>query len=600
MNEGDKAFQSRYLLLQFGALATPEDTDPNLYSNWLMIRELLSALTPDFSMLLHNGKLDRDAIQDCAAFLQAAIGRKRDRNANMWGILLYFMLLLNVLFQSGAEEQKQVFVWMVKSVTRSSYELNNHTSVLEQFVIAVHKIQTTHANPLGREHETLFWHNYRTTCSPSAAIFNGANSPRFYAFRLDAVCTVIKNVLGRTFSAVEIHRMIDDSMWATKGKAQFYDITTNSWPIAHTVHDDATNTNTLVPLAEDELLVSHVKEQRCIFMKQVNFDEIVQSVERGSRVDTAYDLIEIESAHPDLGTYNFFAAVCGDDPDGWYGYRAINNTSFGKYCGSMNELRVGTSTSELEIIREVQQANINAGFGTIEKLYQPASLLKYYGYSFPDVDSLPPGLKMLPFNSRDSEDDVALSYDFPHWYESYFSRGAYGDLHDKDTNTYREYKGERGVTRPREDDEQSSAYGGPSPDRRDPGSSPLRDATMGLNSPNGPSTAHERPRKRRGVGARRFVLSEAEDENGENDEVRRLPCPYPCPANGAKLAPFWQEAPDAGMFDNDFIDDSPIGEEDYVPGACKQVIYSDETGDVVCGNACNPAEQLCHCCRLGV
>ena len=67
---------------------------------------------------------------------------------------------------------------MVKSVTRSSYELNNHTSVLEQFVIAVHKIQTTHANPLGREHETLFWHSYRTTCTPNAAIFNGANSPR--------------------------------------------------------------------------------------------------------------------------------------------------------------------------------------------------------------------------------------------------------------------------------------------------------------------------------------------------------------------------------------------------------------------------------------
>ena len=79
-----------------------------------MIRELLSALTPDFTTILHNGKLDRQAIQDCAAFLQAAIGRKRDRNANMWGILLYFMLILNMMFQCGKEEQKDVFEWYAK------------------------------------------------------------------------------------------------------------------------------------------------------------------------------------------------------------------------------------------------------------------------------------------------------------------------------------------------------------------------------------------------------------------------------------------------------------------------------------------------------
>lgn len=122
VNEGDAAFQSRYLLLQFSALKnTDDDNDPRLYDNWLAIRELLSALTPDFAMLLlDDGKLDRAAIQDCAAFLQQAIGRKRDRNANMWAVLLYFMLVINAMFQC---DQGQVFEWMVKSVTRSSYEL---------------------------------------------------------------------------------------------------------------------------------------------------------------------------------------------------------------------------------------------------------------------------------------------------------------------------------------------------------------------------------------------------------------------------------------------------------------------------------------------
>ena len=110
VNEEDKAFQSRYLLLSFDALDAQDD-DPHLYSDWMQTRELLSALTPDFSTLLHNNKLDREAIQDCALFLQVAIGRKRDRNANLWGILLYFMLLINMMFQAGKEEQKEVFEW---------------------------------------------------------------------------------------------------------------------------------------------------------------------------------------------------------------------------------------------------------------------------------------------------------------------------------------------------------------------------------------------------------------------------------------------------------------------------------------------------------
>ena len=145
-------------------------------ARWLMVRELMSALTPDFTTILHNGKLDREAIQDCAAFLQEAVGRKRDRNANMWGILLYFLLIINMLFQGGRDDQIEVFEWMIKSVTRSAYELNNHASLLEQFVLAVNKMWTTRCNPLGRETETLFFHNYRTTCSPHAAVFHTAGA----------------------------------------------------------------------------------------------------------------------------------------------------------------------------------------------------------------------------------------------------------------------------------------------------------------------------------------------------------------------------------------------------------------------------------------
>ena len=38
----------------------------------------------------------------------------------------------------------------------------------------------------------------------------------------------------------------------------------------------------------------------------------------------------------------------------------------------------------------------------------------------------------------------------------------------------------------------------------------------------------------------------------------------------------------------------------YVPGRCLNVLgIDDETGEeIVCGDDCNPSEQLCHACRM--
>ena len=38
-----------------------------------------------------------------------------------------------------------------------------------------------------------------------------------------------------------------------------------------------------------------------------------------------------------------------------------------------------------------------------------------------------------------------------------------------------------------------------------------------------------------------------------------------------------------------------------MPGRCMNIIgYDPEEGDIVCGESCNPAEQLCHFCRCGL
>jgi hypothetical protein len=79
----------------------------------------------------------------------------------------------------------------------------------------------------------------------------------------------------------------------------------------------------------------------------------------------------------------------------------------------------------------------------------------------------------------------------------------------------------RRPVRRREDDEQSNAVGGPSPNRRVPGSNPLGDATLRLgNSPHGPSD-DERPLKRRRASAS-LVLDEAEAEEEEDEEEEEV------------------------------------------------------------------------------
>ena len=72
--------------------------------------------------------------------------------------------------------------------------------------------------------------------------------------------------------------------------------------------------------------------------------------------------------------------------------------------------------------------------------------------------------------------------------------------------------------RGRDDDMQSSGLGGSPPKGGTPGSTPLGDATLSQNSESGPSPG--RPVKRR--KGNRFVATEAEDEDGDDEQARPL------------------------------------------------------------------------------
>ncbi|KAL3920131.1 MAG: hypothetical protein SGPRY_005366 [Prymnesium sp.] len=204
---------------------------PNLYSEWVACRELLSALTPDFASILWEDKLGRHAIQDCATFLQRAIGHKLDRNPNMWAVLLYFMLMLNCMFQASSNAQVEDFEWIVKTVTRSIYELNSTRTSRSSsmwFVLHILKCKELRSSPLDREKETIYVHNLRENASTKAKVFSGAMNSRFWAVRVESVVGVIERITGRHFSATEVYRLADESEGACKGECKFYDTARSS------------------------------------------------------------------------------------------------------------------------------------------------------------------------------------------------------------------------------------------------------------------------------------------------------------------------------------------------------------------------------------
>ena len=191
INDDDKAFQSRLLTIPFKELKTDDSEaadNPELYNNFLLSRELMSALMPDLAMIgLWNGKLDKQAIGDWSQFLNKALGKKRDRNLNEWAKLGYILSNLNVAFQGGADDQEKMFEWMLVSVTKATHELTNHAGIMDQFVIHILKCkEVISPNLIGNSQpdKVLHWHNMRTTTLPP---LHGGTA-RYWAIRECRIC----------------------------------------------------------------------------------------------------------------------------------------------------------------------------------------------------------------------------------------------------------------------------------------------------------------------------------------------------------------------------------------------------------------------------
>ena len=540
VNDTDTALKSRMLSIEFQANNYEQGHEEieDLYSQWFACQKLISACAVDFESFLWNGKMDKEAIGDCALYLQGVVGSKRDRNVNCWGMLMYYMLNLNYLAQEPAEENAQIFKWVVEKVTRSNHEANKHSSLVDQFVLAISKLRgdAGHVNPLGPIEKTIFWHNMRSDQTPSDA--QGLSNlgcllqqKQYYAFRIEPCLAVLKAVLGKDIIRDRLSEHFQKSGHVVYGYAMFAD-PMKMWPLQLLLEDEGGIGTRPRALQQDEVPWGVQSKQRAWFIEKKYFDDIVKSAEEGAVIDVDYTKHVIKSNNPDAGDYNLYECATGAAEDGWFGYRACGMSNYKTFCGALNALNIGTHTTDCEWALEVETKMQQCGYGSCATAMHPVRMLEFFNYKSPVVDALPPCYKEIPWTSRDDEGD----YDHddplmdvlsrppspdPQWQTPVRNGGS--PMSSPESLVCDSYNPTSPASE-HNDDKQNNWLTGLPRTRRVPGSSPLADISKGgkANS-SGPNRDAPQVKVRlgratqRGLGSQ-FVSAEAEASEGSETE----------------------------------------------------------------------------------
>ena len=502
INADDQAQQSRCITIRFQKLQTNASSDVQLYNHWMALRELVSALAPDFANLLfEDGTMDNDAITDCANFMQIAVNKERDRNANLWGMLLYFMLLIHVMFQASSERLQDVVHWTVNEALRQSHIHHQASSMLELFLIEVSKLRADKGSegvcdPLGPLDRTIYWDKLRTNIRP---VLSGS-SASYIALRVEPCVKVIELIRNKKmFDVAEIYSLAQQSDFAIIGDGAFYDVGKGPWPIAR-LDVDSNNQPVRIPCAEtDAGLAEYMSNMHAIFFLRRRFDEITKGSTPHANQDhqESYKNIIVCSSNTNEN-YNFFQTVTGIGTEGWYGFRVLQTGDFGFFCGLKNTMFIGSARTDLSINEAVEARSIADGHGRVAELYEPSSLKRWFGYEMAPKIKLPYAFTHNAFHFENGEDHETPP-------EPYEMLDAY--LNSTPSS-------------PVEDDEHSQDGNEPDSEGDISGSNPDSDATT-KDSESESEDSEDSPRPvKRSKGAKkalasRFVHDEAEDEGEE-------------------------------------------------------------------------------------
>lgn len=406
INDRDTAMVSRMIMLRFAPLQK-DDEAPDCYNPFLACSELLSSCVMDFASILWNGDLDRQAIQDCAQFLTKVVGGGRSRSSNCWGLLLYFMLALTVTFQGSDQDRADVIGFVVEHMTKANYEMMNHAGTLDQFILEVHNVRSFVVPDVtkGAAGEVVHLHNYREQTSPAINQFAVAPG-EWVAYNVEALIAVLKKQSHRTFTLHGLQEAVKSALPSdvrfTTGR--FYDVSKMGFPIvSQHLPVDGTQMATCVPLPEEDLIDGTLHSvKNTLFVRKKFVDEIIASIQKGVKIDTPVERVVITRMRT-AEDYNFWERVVHMEPTPWDGFRFGEQCSFSPFFYH-NKMHIGGHT-DLRIDAAVEQATQDSGYGSVEHMYNPLSLLEWYKSFQPNTDPsvLPPCYKFDPFEYANGE-----------------------------------------------------------------------------------------------------------------------------------------------------------------------------------------------------
>ena len=421
VNESDGPFLQRLLLILFDPLTGNAHIPAGHSKEWTACCDLLSCLQPDFECLLYNNKLDQNALADCCTFVQKAVSQEHARNANLWGFALYYMLMMEA-FTQGHEHHRAdtVFEYICVNAVRQNYMANKHTSILEQFVLSIHKVRTVSQDPLQGEDKCFYWHVFRTTERPPSSAIMAPNQT-YIAIRLESALNIIKSVLKEVIKVEDIRRGMQEptNNWATFGKAKFMDVALLGYKgCMNTVLNMESGASSLVPYEEAQLPNDSLKRLQCIFFQADKWDAVVNSVDTYMDTQADYKAVVIKSEEPGRGEYNFFESCtfrlfdADGDIDAWFGYRIFQDHVFAPYMGMSNHV-YGFDDGDFGVVVGMREKQVEEGYPTVEECYKPSSIKAVYGYQKPLPETLPPCFRINPFQYRNDDGDVQMPNDDP-------------------------------------------------------------------------------------------------------------------------------------------------------------------------------------------
>lgn len=380
MNLHDKAQQSRIILINFKKLDEGA-MDPMIASHMNTVRGLLSCLLPDLSMLLYQNKLDSKAIGDCSTYLHGLALRNLDRNVHGFSRLLYFMILLDHLFDATKEQRMRTFEWVGQACCKASMDYNSNPSMVDQFLVAVRDARELRSQGT-REDEVIGHHNMRSRIRQG--------NRYYYAFRLQSIISVLKKLLHRHFDYELLLPAIRDSDYGHVGSCRFYDTRANEFPIVNKVFDSMSNSYISVPTAEDQLKPEQMSAFACVYILKSKYEDATRCF-----TQPVIDSIEFEKS--------FFSDVIEGK---WFGFRAIKTCKLSRFCGVTNSFT--QTNGAVYVDTRVEDLSIQQGHGSLEQAMHIEKIARHYDQHMPDIDQLPACFRFCPIKGRDAPGDDPL------------------------------------------------------------------------------------------------------------------------------------------------------------------------------------------------